>query len=123
MHCRLGNGSGSTGNILKNRLKLLVLNAQGLFLEGAGWDAAAGCLCEPPPLQLLTELPTMHLIPAPAHRRPHRGTYACPLYTTPARSGTADGSGFVASLPLKDGGAAPDHWVLRGTALLLALAE
>lgn len=97
--------------------------AQGLFLEGAGWDAAAGCLCEPPALQLVMELPIVHFCPAPARRRPHRGTYACPLYATPARTGTADNSGFVANVPLRDGGASADHWVLRGTALLLALAE
>ena len=95
--------------------------AQGLLLEGAGWDAAAGCLCEP--LQLVTELPTVHLCPAPARHRPQHGTYACPLYATAARCGADNMSGFVASLPLRDGGAAADHWVLRGTALLLTLAE
>ncbi|KAK9846487.1 hypothetical protein WJX81_005160 [Elliptochloris bilobata] len=54
---------------------------KGLFLQGAGWDTAAGCLW------------------------------------------TADPSGFVAGVPLRDGGASADHWTLRGTAVLLTLAD
>lgn len=89
-------------------------------MEGAGWDAAAGCLCELRALQLATQLPVLHLRPAAARRRPHRGTYVCPLYATPARTGTAEQAGYVVSVPLHDGGMPADHWVLRGTAMLLS---
>ena len=96
---------------------------QGLFLEGACWDAAAGCLSEPRALQLATQLPVLHLRPAAARRRPHRGTYVCPLYATRARARVAEQAGFVTSVPLRDGGVPADHWVLRGTALLLSLGD
>ena len=93
---------------------------QGLVLEGAGWDAVAGCLCEQRALQLATQLPVLHLRPAAARSRPHRGTYVCPLYATRARVGTGEHAGYVMSVPLRDGGMPADAWVLRGTAMLLS---
>ncbi len=88
--------------------------AQGLVLEGAAWDAQAGVLCEPGALQAATELPIVHLRPAAARRRPARGTYDCP----PAGPDEA-----LLTMPLRDGGAPADHWLLRGAALLLAPSE
>ncbi len=33
---------------------------KGLFLEGAGWDFEAGCLCEPQPMELIVNMPIVY---------------------------------------------------------------
>jgi dynein heavy chain len=51
-----------------------------------------------------------------------KGVYSCPLYLYPVRTGTRERPSFMTHVDLRSGGADPDHWVMRGTALLLALA-
>jgi len=70
-------------------------------------------------VQAATELPVVHLRPAAARRRPARGTYDCPLFAGAA--GAADEA--LLTVPLRDGGAPADHWLLRGATLLLAPSE
>jgi dynein heavy chain len=49
--------------------------------------------------------------------------YSCPLYLYPLRTGTRERPSFRINTELKCGQAEPDHWVMRGTALLLSLAS
>uniref|UniRef100_A0A671KAM8 Dynein heavy chain C-terminal domain-containing protein n=1 Tax=Sinocyclocheilus anshuiensis TaxID=1608454 RepID=A0A671KAM8_9TELE len=73
---------------------------QGLYLEGAGWDKKASCLVEAEPLQLV-----------------------CPI-GSPRVSTQSGGSGrpsFVVAVDLKSGAVPYDHWIKRGTALLMSL--
>ncbi|KIY94301.1 Dynein heavy chain 7, axonemal [Monoraphidium neglectum] len=72
---------------------------RGLFLEGARWDGAAGCLEESEPKVLFSHAPLMLLKPvssaltgadvtaSAAHARRHPHEYECPLYRTPERRG------------------------------------
>lgn len=49
------------------------------------------------------------------------GTYACPCYYYPNRAGSAGRPSFVIGVELRTGAAPPDHWIKRGTALLMSL--
>jgi hypothetical protein len=67
----------------------------GLWLEGARWDTASGCLAAPEPGAMLSPLPVVHLRPQQGGRAtPPEGTYACPLYKTSARWLPGAGSGL-----------------------------
>ena len=55
-------------------------------------------------------------------RKVTKGTYACPCYMYPVRTGTRERPSFMLTVDLKSQ-EAPDHWVKRGTALLLSLAQ
>jgi len=94
---------------------------KGMFLEGAGWDRKNCCLVEANAMQLVCEMPTIHFKPAEIKKKPGRGMYACPCYYYPDRAGTAERASFVVSVDLKSGASTPDHWIKRGTALLLSL--
>ncbi|KAL5251273.1 hypothetical protein ACHWQZ_G016836 [Mnemiopsis leidyi] len=94
---------------------------KGMYLEGAGWDKKNCCLVEANAMQLVCEMPTIHFKPAELKKKPGRGIYSCPCYYYPDRAGTADRASFVVSVDLKSGAATPDHWIKRGTALLLSL--
>ena len=49
------------------------------------------------------------------------GIYSCPCYYYPNRAGTSDRASYVVSVDLKSGAMTADHWVKRGTALLMSL--
>lgn len=49
------------------------------------------------------------------------GMYLCPCYYYPVRSGGADRPSFVVGIELKSGSVTPDHWIKRGTALLMSV--
>lgn len=49
------------------------------------------------------------------------GIYLCPCYYFPVRSGGAGRASFVVGVELKSGAVTPDHWIKRGTALLMSL--
>jgi hypothetical protein len=94
----------------------------GLFLEGARWDGENGCLREPEPMQLFASMPVVHFRPREVVRDKGRGFYKCPLFQYPVRTGTRERPSFVVPVDLRTGAADPEHWVRRGTALLLSLA-
>ena len=98
---------------------------RGLFLEGAGWNAKEKCLCEPTPLtELVVEMPVIHFKPTHLKKSSKTGTYyQCPLYVYGKRTGTRERPSFVCYVELHAGAAAPEHWIKRGTALLLSLAN
>jgi dynein heavy chain len=94
----------------------------GVFLEGAGWDSDKLCLCEPRPMQLLVDMPIIHLKPVENKKKSMKGIYMCPCFRYPVRVGSRENPSYIISIELKSGEVEPDHWVKRGTALLLSTA-
>ncbi|XP_066578473.1 dynein axonemal heavy chain 2 [Amia ocellicauda] len=95
---------------------------RGLFLEGAGWDKKNACLVEAEPMQLVCPIPTIHFKPVENKKKSGKGMYSCPCYYFPNRAGGAGRASFVVGVDLKSGAVPPDHWIKRGTALLMSLA-
>ncbi|EFJ08553.1 hypothetical protein SELMODRAFT_185288 [Selaginella moellendorffii] len=95
---------------------------KGLFLEGAGWDSKNECLTEPKPMELIVPMPIILFKPVVNKKKVPKGLYMCPLFLYPIRTGTRERPSFLLNVALKTGNASPDHWVKRGTALLLSLA-
>jgi dynein heavy chain len=75
-------------------------------------------------MQLIVPMPIIHFRPVEAKKKGSRGVYSCPLYAYPVRTGTRERPSFMCSVDLRSGGggAEPDQWIMRGTALLLSLA-
>uniref|UniRef100_A0A4W5QKC7 Uncharacterized protein n=1 Tax=Hucho hucho TaxID=62062 RepID=A0A4W5QKC7_9TELE len=88
---------------------------RGLYLEGAGWDKKNSCLVEAKPMQLVCPIPTIHFKPV------ENRMYLCPCYYFPVRSGDGGRPSFVVGVDLKSGAVPFDHWIKRGTALLMSL--
>jgi len=49
------------------------------------------------------------------------GLYSSPCYYFPNRAGASGRASFVVAVDLKAGASTSDHWVKRGTALLMSL--
>ncbi|KAB1265174.1 Dynein heavy chain 2; axonemal, partial [Camelus dromedarius] len=94
---------------------------RGLYLEGAGWDRKNSCLVEAEPMQLVCLMPTIHFRPAESRKKSAKGMYSCPCYYYPNRAGSSDRSSFVIGIDLRSGTMTSDHWIKRGTALLMSL--
>ncbi|XP_058251926.1 dynein axonemal heavy chain 2 isoform X2 [Hemibagrus wyckioides] len=94
---------------------------RGLYLEGAGWDKKNSCLVEAEPMQLVCPIPTIHFRPVENRKKTAKGMYSCPCYYYPVRSGGAGRPSFVVAVDLRSGAVPYDHWVKRGTALLMSL--
>ena len=90
---------------------------EGVFLEGAAWDAAARRLTRQPPKQLAQELPLLRVAPAEAAAPRPAGWLRAPVYVTQARRDAA-GRGLVFEADLATD-AHESHWVLQGAALAL----
>jgi dynein heavy chain len=97
----------------------------GAYLQGAGWDIKAQSLLEPTPGELFQQLPVIWLEPETIDMPEPTSSYACPCYKTSRRAGTLSTTGhstnFVTYIDLPSITHAADHWVRRGTALLLCL--
>uniref|UniRef100_G1RF97 Dynein axonemal heavy chain 2 n=1 Tax=Nomascus leucogenys TaxID=61853 RepID=G1RF97_NOMLE len=87
---------------------------RGLYLEGAGWDRKNSAWWRQSPCSL-TCLPR----PYPSHTR--SCMYSCPCYYYPNRAGSSDRASFVIGIDLRSGAMTSDHWIKRGTALLMSL--
>ncbi|XP_040521760.1 dynein axonemal heavy chain 5 isoform X2 [Gallus gallus] len=91
----------------------------GLLLEGAGWDRRNSKLVESSPKVLFTSLPVVHVyaVSTTALQDPKKQQgnmyYSCPVYKKPRRTDLT----YIFSLYLKTV-QNPDHWTLRGVALL-----
>ncbi|XP_075210479.1 dynein heavy chain 8, axonemal kl-3 [Lycorma delicatula] len=85
----------------------------GLFLEGAGWDKRNNRLVESVPKVLSLQMPVIHLYAINSTAPKDPKLYHCPVYKKPNRTDLT----FITPLwlPCKF---TPDHWVLRGVALL-----
>nr|XP_022345562.1 dynein heavy chain 2, axonemal-like isoform X2 [Crassostrea virginica] len=94
---------------------------KGLYLQGAGWDKKNSILVEANPMQLVCLMPTIHFKPVENKKKVAKGMYMAPCYYYPNRAGGMGRPSFVVAVELKAGEKAPDHWVKRGTALLMSL--
>lgn len=98
----------------------------GMFVEGARWDAEAGRLEESLPKVLFSAAPLMKLSPCDAADQKSFPHYECPLYRTPERRGvlatTGHSTNFVMELMVPSD-KPQDHWIRRGVAFLLSLAD
>ncbi|XP_036143732.1 dynein heavy chain 8, axonemal [Monomorium pharaonis] len=91
----------------------------GLFLEGAGWDRRNSRLCESANKVLYVLMPVVHIfvlhnadkVPLPQDK--NLKLYQCPVYKKPQR-----GYMFLITSLLLPTLKSPDHWILRGVALL-----
>ena len=72
----------------------------GLFLEGAGWDPAAGVLVESKPKELFVGFPAIWLEPMTERASPTGGIYSCPVYKTLTRAGTLSTTGHSTNFVL-----------------------
>ena len=95
----------------------------GFFLEGAKWDLEEGILCEPEPMALFAPMPVIHFKPVEAKRDRREGIYKAPAYLYPVRTGSRERPSFICEVSLPTGTVGADHYIRRGTALLLALAS
>ncbi|XP_076815353.1 dynein axonemal heavy chain 5-like isoform X1 [Clavelina lepadiformis] len=91
----------------------------GLFLDGAGWDRRQVKLIEPLPKVIFTTMPVVHVyainVNQPKDDKKLQGMqlYPCPVYKKPRRTDLT----YIFSLLLRTS-QPPDHWVLRGVAVL-----
>ncbi|XP_021360073.1 dynein heavy chain 2, axonemal-like isoform X4 [Mizuhopecten yessoensis] len=94
---------------------------KGLYLQGAGWDKKNTCLVEANPMQLVCPMPSIHFRAVESKKKAAKGLYSCPCYYYPNRVGVTGRPSYIVSVDLKTGEKAADHWVKRGTALLMSL--
>ena len=92
---------------------ILGVYCHGLFLDGAGWDRRNARILEPSPKVLYTALPVVHIFAINGERRKSPNLYECPVYKKPKRTDL----NYIFPLLLRTA-KDPDHWILRGVALL-----
>jgi len=96
----------------------------GLYLEGAKWNIEKGNLCEPEVMELYVPMPVILFKPTTKRGgKTGHGVYSCPTYYYPKREGVIARDSFMLYIDLKTGDESPEHWVKRGTALLMSLAN
>ncbi|KAK7114139.1 dynein axonemal heavy chain 5-like isoform X2 [Littorina saxatilis] len=84
----------------------------GLYLEGAGWDRRGSKLIESKNKVLFESMPVIHIY-AKDVAAPDARMYTCPIYKKPRRTDLT----YIADVMLRTT-QSPDHWILRGVALL-----
>ncbi|KAL3312843.1 Dynein heavy chain 2, axonemal [Cichlidogyrus casuarinus] len=94
---------------------------RGLYLQGAGWDMKGASLQEPSPMELVVNMPSILFKPIENKKRSLKNIYVCPCYYFPNRSGANAKASFMIAVELKSGSSSPEHWIKRGTALLMSL--
>lgn len=100
----------------------------GLFLEGARWDRTKSCIQESFSRILHDKMPLMWLKPIKKDQVKPKHSYKCPVYKTAERRGilstTGHSTNFVIGMDLNCAiDTSPDHWVMRGCALLCQLSQ
>lgn len=100
----------------------------GLFLEGARWDRVKQCLQDPTPRVLYDNMPLIWLKPIKKENLKPKHSFNCPVYKTADRRGTLSTTGhstnFVIAMNLNcEAGTSPEHWIMRGCAMLCQLSQ
>ncbi|KAJ8919734.1 hypothetical protein NQ315_006262 [Exocentrus adspersus] len=85
----------------------------GLFIDGAGWDRRHARLSESINKVLYTALPVVHVFAVYCTPPPTANIYVCPVYKKSRRTGL----NYITVLYLQTA-KPPEHWTLRGVALL-----
>uniref|UniRef100_A0A8C4E9U5 AAA+ ATPase domain-containing protein n=1 Tax=Dicentrarchus labrax TaxID=13489 RepID=A0A8C4E9U5_DICLA len=85
----------------------------GLYLDGAGWDRKNNYLIESSAKVLFTPLPVIHMFAINSTAPVDPKLYLCPIYKKPRRTDLNYITAVVLSTVQS-----PDHWILRGVALL-----
>nr|AAK60623.1 axonemal dynein heavy chain 8 long form [Mus musculus] len=85
----------------------------GLYMDGASWDRRNGKLTESTPKVLFTQLPVLHIFAINSTAPKDPKLYVCPIYKKPRRTDLT----FITVVYLRTV-LSPDHWILRGVALL-----
>jgi dynein heavy chain len=96
----------------------------GLFLDGCAWSKQDNSLVESDPKKLFSPLPVLYITAVTSNQKrgssgeygPY-GAYSCPLYKYPRRTDLH--LICVVDLPTRE--ARPQHWELRGAALLCSM--
>jgi len=95
----------------------------GVFMEGARWDTAAGCMEDAFMKELYPKMPVILMRAILAEKEDTRGIYRCPVYKQTERATPGyhtPGSGYLFMMQLKTKAPA-NKWVMAGVALLCAL--
>uniref|UniRef100_UPI00398F3537 dynein axonemal heavy chain 8-like n=1 Tax=Pristiophorus japonicus TaxID=55135 RepID=UPI00398F3537 len=102
--------------LMKDEIKIPPLEGvyiYGLYLDGAGWDRRNTRLTESTAKVLFTMLPVIYIFAINSTAPKDPKLYICPVYKKPQRTDLM----FITTLCLKTN-QPPDHWILRGAALL-----
>merc|ERR1719197_1653928 len=95
----------------------------GLYMEGARWDLAAGSVEDAYMKELYPKMPVILVRSILAEKEDTRGIYRCPVYEQTERATPGyhtPGSGYLFMMQLKT--KQPDSkWVMAGVAMLAAL--
>ncbi len=98
----------------------------GLFMEGARWDADARGIAESQPKVLFSAMPVLYVSAVDSKNKSNnnkaqtavvvvvRDAYECPVYKYRCRQDRF----HIFTVPLPSAGRRPAHWVLRAVALL-----
>lgn len=108
----------------------------GIFLDGARWSDRGSVLKESKPKQLFDMMPVIHVLPVNRVQdalqqsgKSQAVLYLCPLYKTAERRGTLSTTGhstnfvIAVSVPIDGAKKPPEHWIMRGVALLCQLSQ
>jgi dynein heavy chain len=98
----------------------------GMLMEGARWGKKKRHVDESEAKVLYTSAPMVHFSPIKKSEISNANRFACPLFKTPDRKGvlmtTGHSTNYVCDIKLPTNVPAA-HWVKRGVAMLLSIAE
>ena len=93
----------------------------GLSLEGCQWDRNKKLLAEANPKELFSPLPVLHMTAYTNEKKAEilgkKLFYTCPIYMLPKRTGQ-----FYINRVSLPSDRDPQHWVIRGVALLVDIS-